>query len=190
MATTNTSSPREDALAKIATVFRMKGYEGASVSSIAKATGLAKASLYHHFPGGKEEMVREVFRHLGEAVHTYVLSPLASEGTPQQRISRWTKGVAKLYSDGEKNCILGSMVLSGGLDVTGALVSGTIDAWIDAVSKVLRDAGFNAKEAKARAEDSLITVQGALVLARGKNDLSVFQRALKRLEKDLLAPAE
>ncbi len=37
-------------------VFRRRGYEGATLSVLSRACGLGKASLYHHFPGGKDEM--------------------------------------------------------------------------------------------------------------------------------------
>ena len=51
---------------RIAMVFRQHGYEGASLSLIADATGLGRSSIYHHFPGGKDEMVEAVFDNLDE----------------------------------------------------------------------------------------------------------------------------
>ena len=51
---------RSDTLPVLAEVFREHGYEGASLSLISKATGLGKGSLYHFFPGGKEEMADAV----------------------------------------------------------------------------------------------------------------------------------
>ena len=39
-------------LDKLTEVFRLYGYEGASLSRISKVTGLQRASLYHRFPGG------------------------------------------------------------------------------------------------------------------------------------------
>ena len=44
---------------RLAKVFKDYGYQGASMSIIAKASGLQKASLYHRFPGGKEQMAQE-----------------------------------------------------------------------------------------------------------------------------------
>ncbi|WP_164094666.1 TetR family transcriptional regulator, partial [Serratia marcescens] len=41
-------------------VFREHGYEGASLAVIGARTGLGKGSLYHAFPGGKEEMASAV----------------------------------------------------------------------------------------------------------------------------------
>ena len=35
----------------IVPVFRDYGYDGASLTILAKASGLSRGSLYHHFPG-------------------------------------------------------------------------------------------------------------------------------------------
>ncbi|MEP1982729.1 MAG: helix-turn-helix domain-containing protein, partial [Maribacter dokdonensis] len=44
-------------------VFRSRGYEGASLKELSEATGLKKASLYHRFPNGKQEMADAVLQH-------------------------------------------------------------------------------------------------------------------------------
>jgi AcrR family transcriptional regulator len=36
------------------------GYLGVSMESIAKAVGVRKASLYHHFPAGKDELILKI----------------------------------------------------------------------------------------------------------------------------------
>jgi hypothetical protein len=43
--------------------------------------------------------------------------------------------------------------------------------------------------ARARAEDAVIRIEGALVLAGAMGDVSLFGRALKQLPSDLLAPS-
>ena len=47
---------KSDAIILVAEVFRELGYEGASMSNITARTKLSTGSLYHFFPGGKEEM--------------------------------------------------------------------------------------------------------------------------------------
>ncbi len=38
-------------------VFRVRGYDGSSISELARAAGISKAAIYHHF-SGKEEILR------------------------------------------------------------------------------------------------------------------------------------
>ena len=45
----------QELMERLAKVFRNYGYEGASMTVLAKVTGLQKASLYHRFPGGKQD---------------------------------------------------------------------------------------------------------------------------------------
>jgi TetR/AcrR family transcriptional repressor of lmrAB and yxaGH operons len=53
------SSPvgtKERLIAAALSLFQARGYHGVSISDILDATALPKGSLYHHFPGGKEEL--------------------------------------------------------------------------------------------------------------------------------------
>ena len=50
---------REDILEAAAQVFRKKGFHGASMSDIAEAVNLQKASLYHHV-SSKQEILLEI----------------------------------------------------------------------------------------------------------------------------------
>jgi AcrR family transcriptional regulator len=47
---------------KITESFQAYGFEGTSLSTISKATGLIKASLYCRFPAGKDEMAEAALR--------------------------------------------------------------------------------------------------------------------------------
>lgn len=51
---------RELALAAASTLLHEYGYLGVSMDAVAERVGVRKASLYHHFPDGKEQMVLEL----------------------------------------------------------------------------------------------------------------------------------
>lgn len=51
---------REEILNAAADVFRYQGYHGAKMSDIAGQVDLTAGSLYHHFSGGKSQILREV----------------------------------------------------------------------------------------------------------------------------------
>ena len=56
--------PRDEVVARILTVFRDFGFDGASLAELSKATGLGRSSLYHYFPGGKDEMAVAVLERI------------------------------------------------------------------------------------------------------------------------------
>lgn len=181
---------RADALALIAAAFRAHGYDGTSLSLIAQATGLGRASLYHHFPGGKEEMAREVFAHTGAAVDALLLAPLRGPGTPAERIDAHCAGIRAFYEGGAANCLLGALTLSGGADLFQAELAASFKLWIDALAKVLREAGQGRGPARRAAERAVAQVQGALILSRGLGQLAAFQRSLAALPQLLLGDAQ
>lgn len=51
---------RELALAAADRLLHEHGYLGVSMDAVAEAAGVRKASLYHHFPEGKEQLVLEI----------------------------------------------------------------------------------------------------------------------------------
>jgi AcrR family transcriptional regulator len=177
---------REEALTRIAEVFRAHGYDGTSLSRLSEATGLGRASLYHHFPGGKEEMAREVFNHLGAAVDAHLLAPLRGTGSVEGRLRKHIRGVRAFYAAGSKNCLLGAITLSGGSDLFKVELAASFRGWIDALAKLLRETGLTRGVARRRAEVAVAQIQGGLILARGLGDDAQFLRVLEALPAQLL----
>ena len=181
---------REEMLEEIGALFRGHGYEGTSLSSISEATGLGRASLYHHFPGGKEQMGREVFGHVGSLARAGMLEPLTGNGTPAERVGAWARGVERFYSGGRSNCLLGAMVLGGGRERYREEIRSVFGATIDALAAVIREAGVSDPVAQGRARAAVAAVQGGLVVARGLADENVFREIVRDLPRLLLAPTD
>ena len=56
---------------------------------------------------------------------------------------------------------------------------------IEAIAKILCEAGLLETEARERAEDAVINIQGALVVSQGLNDISPFTRTINQLPQKL-----
>lgn len=177
---------REEALAQLVEVFRQYGYEGATLSRLSAATGLGKASLYHHFPKGKEEMAAAVLDRIGHWVEENILMPLRGNGEPTDRLCTMSKNVDKLYHHGQQSCLFAVLSLGNSHDLFHAQIRAGLNLWIDTLAQVLVDAGLDAEQARLRAEDAIMQIQGSLVLARGLNDTGPFERVLQRLPETLL----
>lgn len=176
----------EEAIAQLATVFRQYGYEGATLARLSKATGLAKASLYHHFPKGKEEMAAAVLNHMKHWFEEHILKPLRDGGTPADRIRTMSKNVDELYNRGQESCLLAVLTLGESKDLFHTQIRFALNIWIDTLAEVLIDAGLDSQRAQQRAEDAILQIQGALVLARALDDTAPFERVIKRLPEELL----
>ncbi len=60
-------------------IFARKGYEGASVDAIVRASELSKGALYWHFPG-KLELYREVMGEQAQSIHDHFKIPEKLKG--------------------------------------------------------------------------------------------------------------
>lgn len=173
-------------LDRLTKVFRRYGFEGASLSRISKATGLGRASLYHRFPGGKDEMAAAVLARAGRWMADGILAPLSGPGTPTQRVRRMADRLREFYAGGRQSCLLDSLSL--GAEPGGILrqIRGGTTAWTKALASVAREAGLPARQAQQHAEDALARIQGALVLARATGATGPFERALRELPRLVL----
>ena len=176
----------ENLILALTTVFRTQGYEGASLSQISKATGLEKASLYHRFPGGKRDMVAAVVNHMNRWFQGHVFTPLEGPGKPAQKVRIVAQHLRELYGDGGKSCVLDTLSLPGGDPGLREAVRGSLKAWLQAFTDIAREAGASGAEARQRAEQAILEIEGSLVLARVLGDRRPFHRALDRLPELLV----
>lgn len=180
---------RGDLLERLTAVFRSVGYEGASLALLAQETGLAKAALYHRFPGGKEDMARAVLAGVGREMSLIVLRHLEGGASPRRKIAAMLDGLAAFYDDGDTSCLADLFSMKGVPETVRSPLAGGLRAWMKALARVAEEAGVGPGEAMRRAEDAVVRVQGALVVARALGDREPFRRTLDRLADDLLANA-
>ncbi|MGL5880170.1 MAG: TetR/AcrR family transcriptional regulator [Xenococcaceae cyanobacterium] len=171
-------------------LFRRYGYEGATLSKISQFTGLGKASLYHHFPGGKEDMVNAVLDYLEHWLEANILKPLRDKESASDRLIEMCDRVSELYQGGEQCCLFGVLLLGEARDLFQERIKICLKAWIDAIATVVMEVGIDKQTARQRAEDAIARIQGTLILARGLHDLEPFQRTLRLLPEELVLSRE
>lgn len=176
---------RSEVTQKLVTVFRQYGYEGTTLSRISQATGLGRASLYHHFPNGKQEMAAAVLEYVSQWFGE-ILAPLRGKGKPEERLRLMGDRLSQFYDCGRSACLLAILTLGESDDLFHQQVSQMLNAWIDSLALVLVEVGIPSKQARQRAEDAVIQVQGALVLTRGLDSTKPFERILQQLPVKLL----
>ena len=177
--------PKTDYIPSLLQLFRQHGYDGATLSKISQVTGLGKASLYHHFPKGKDEMVQEVLAYLEESINQCLIECLEQEGSVYERFQAMCARISSLYEQGEEPCLFAILLASSARDIFHTKVSELMNRLIEAIAKILCEAGLLETEARERAEDAVINIQGALVVSQGLNDISPFTRTINQLPQKL-----
>lgn len=83
----------------IAQIFRDRGFDATSVSDIARALGLTKAGLYHHFES-KEALLFEIMMFGLDKVRDEVIIPVRAIGDPEERLRQLVLRHARITTRG------------------------------------------------------------------------------------------
>ena len=179
---------KPDILGRLMELFRDKGFDGASLSDISESTGLGKSSLYHHFPNGKEEIALQVLAHLEEQLEQALFEPLRSTASPKKKLERMLDTIDAFYDGGKKACLLERLCASVDARRFRRPLGRAFSKWIDAVEALGVESGLSRTIARARAEDAVVRIEGALVVSAGSGDPGVFARTIRDLRDGVLAP--
>ena len=169
-------------------IFQDHGFEGASLSRISDATGLEKASLYHRFRGGKEEMAQAVLQRAGRKFADDVLKPLFEDGPLEARVKEAGKRVAAFYENGQRSCLLDTLSFSDGGEKVRSTARTAYEGWRDAFAHAARESGWTPAASSKRAQHAIIVLEGSLVISRVTGDAKPFQDAIRSLPEMLLKP--
>jgi AcrR family transcriptional regulator len=188
---TRTVRDRADVVPLLTEVFREHGYDGASLALIGRRAGLGKGSLYHFFPGGKEEMARVALAHVSAWFEEEIFRPLETGADAAQAVELMFDAVSAYFHTGPRVCLVGVSALVGGRYMCAPPVAGYFRRWVTALAGALERSGIGKAEALALAGAVVGDFQGAIVLSRALDDTADFQAAIQRLKAACkpLAPA-
>lgn len=88
------TSTRDQIIETTCELLELQGYHGTGLNQIIRESGSPKGSLYHYFPGGKEELAAEAVRHAGQIVLQRIRHNLAAMEDPADAISAFITQVA------------------------------------------------------------------------------------------------
>jgi TetR/AcrR family transcriptional regulator, lmrAB and yxaGH operons repressor len=167
---------RDRMIGGAADLLSRRGLRGTSFSEVLDATGAPRGSIYHHFPGGKEELVGETVRMIGDRL----LRALARlEGEPADEVvtafvAMWRRVLTG--SDLQSGCSVAAVVVDAGEEFSNvvAIASGVFAGWTSALESLLVHGGVPAERASSLAVTVLAGVEGAMILARAAGDFAPF----------------
>jgi AcrR family transcriptional regulator len=153
-----------------ADLVRTKGYTGTGVKEIVSAAQAPFGSLYHHFPGGKEQLGEEVIRWSG-AMYAQ-LGPLIFDAAPDvvTGIRAFFAGAAAhLEESGWTDaCPIATVALevASTSEPLRLATADVFSSWIDGLTPRFAAAGLDEPRARELAIAMIAGLEGAFVLAR------------------------
>ena len=163
---------RERIVTAGAELFRRQGYSGTGLKQIVAAAQAPFGSLYHHFPGGKEELGEEVIRWSG-AMYA-LLGPAVFDPAPDVAtgVEDFFAGAAEhlVDTDWADACPIATIALEVA-STSEPLRQATADvfaSWIDGLAPRFVAAGVAPERAHELAVAMIAALEGAFVLARAQ----------------------
>lgn len=170
---------REEVLERLTKVFREDGFDYATLARLSEGTGLKRASLYHYFPQGKEQMALEVLERSNRNFERLIVEPLRSNADPEEKLLQMIKNLDAYYSSGRQSCLLGMLSMGSHTELFRQKIQEAIDSWTAALAAVLKK--LKVKDPLMQAEHTIFRIEGALLVVRGTGKAAVFKRLLSQL---------
>jgi TetR/AcrR family transcriptional repressor of lmrAB and yxaGH operons len=180
---------RADLIRTMARLLRDQGYTATGRAQLLAESGVSNGSLYHHFPGGMEELATAALEASGLAVANALRDALAGAPDTAAGIGRFLDVAARPV--GGEPCpgcpiapaALESPIISPRLRTVAAQC---FDQWKDLIAARLRADGWPERSVAEAASAALALIEGALLLARVSGEVSHLAHA-KRAAVSLLA---
>lgn len=173
-------------LAAGAELFRRNGYTGTGLKQIATTARAPFGSIYHFFPGGKQQLGDEVIRSSGEMYADLVFSILDGyadvvEGIEVAFRLAADSLVATDYADA---CPIATIALEVA-STNETLRTATADVfadWIDRGAGKMQEKGLAEADARRLAIGLITSLEGAFVLARAMRTTEPLDAASKAVQ--------
>ena len=162
-------------------LFRRQGYSGTGVKQIVAAAQAPFGSIYHHFPGGKEEIGVETIRSSGAIYALLIEAVIDPAPDLLTGVRDFFAGAAEHLqeSDYADACPIATVALE--VASTSEPLRRTSDevfeSWLAALAERIRGAGVDARPARELSLQILSLLEGAFVLARASRSTEALHAA-------------
>ena len=153
-----------------AELFRRQGFTGTGVKQIVAGASAPFGSLYHFFPGGKEQLGEEVVRSSGALYGQLIDAFFLPGADPVASTRAFFAAAAETIreTDYADACPIATVALevSTTSEPMRLACADVFDSWIDAATERLMEAGLSRRRSRGLAISMLTSLEGAFVLAR------------------------
>lgn len=188
---------RQEIVASALEIISSEGVDAATIERLASHAGMSRGTVYAHFEGGRDEILREAYRRIGSDLVAAAESLAAAGSTWRERVLAYARPMVLLAEDPHRGHFynVAGPALADGRTERGRGSSATLDAVRD---ELLQGQSQGAVDEGVDATATAILLVGSLreagiELARGAvssvSVLSAFELLLAGLERKPVAAA-
>jgi AcrR family transcriptional regulator len=191
------SSTKDRIVDASAELFRRNGYTGTGVKQIVAAAGAPFGSLYHFFPGGKEQLGEEVIRTSGAMYGLLIGAIFDPAPDVVTAVERFFAGAGEtlVETDYADACPIATVALevASTNDVLRRATADVFESWIAGGAERFVAAGIGREPARELTIAMLAALEGAFVLCRAMRTtepLRIAGATMAAAVRDALSEAE
>jgi AcrR family transcriptional regulator len=172
-------------------LFRRQGYMGTGIKQIVEAAGAPFGSIYHFFPGGKEELGAETIRRSG-ALYGLLFVEYVGPGVDLVKgVRAFFAGAAETLreTDFADACPIATVALeiSSTNEELREACADVFNLWIEGGTARFVEAGIKRKRARELVIEMLAALEGAFVLGRALRSTEPVELAGKAASERIKA---
>jgi TetR/AcrR family transcriptional regulator, lmrAB and yxaGH operons repressor len=160
------------------------GVEGMSFTDVLRVSGAARGAIYHHFPGGKSQLVAEAATDNGNEIRAVLAQlPTESPAAVVRGFLQLIRPVVQESASGGGCAVAAAAMARPGPDHDGPQQAAAvaISSWISEIAGRFAVAGLADAEAHELASSLITMLEGAHVLARATGGIDCFDQTAHAL---------
>src|SRR3954471_14779355 len=148
--------------------FRRRGYNGTSLKHVTAAASAPTGSLYHFFPGGKDELAAEVITTSGAAYRELFEAIGGAAAGPEAAVTDFFDGAAAVLEETDfiDPCPIGTVAreVASTNEPLRVATERVFSSWIESAATHLAAAGVARDESERLALTIVAALEGGFVL--------------------------
>jgi TetR/AcrR family transcriptional repressor of lmrAB and yxaGH operons len=169
-----TSGVRDRMIAGAVRLLARRGLQATSFSTVLAETGAPRGSIYHHFPGGKDELVAAAI----DATERHALRLLDQQpGASARQVAESFLGAWRALltgADFDAGCALVAVTVAADSPHLRQRTADGFRAWRGGLARALHDGGLDTATAESTALLLLAASEGAVLMCRAEQDIRPF----------------
>jgi TetR/AcrR family transcriptional repressor of lmrAB and yxaGH operons len=177
------SQSRERMVASAASLIGARGVEATSFSEVLSDSRAPRGSIYHHFPGGKRQLVGEALRRTTEQVLAYQKGCRATTafGVLEHFVGLFREALTAARCTA--GCPVAGVVLDSYAEegTLREIVRRSFRSWVSLLTRQLVALRVPRRRARALALTTLAAVEGGLILCRAEGSVEPLDVVVRQL---------
>jgi TetR/AcrR family transcriptional regulator, lmrAB and yxaGH operons repressor len=172
---------RSNMVAGAVRLLATQGVEGTSFSEVLAAADAPRGSVYHHFPGGKSELIHAALDRASER-SLAAMEAFRGQSPPDvlERFLELWRGLLE-GSQLSAGCAVLAVTVSGPESDVQKHVGDIFEAWTNRLARLFVAGGLATDAADRMATVAIAATEGAIVLSRAQRSIQPFDEVAATL---------